>query len=128
MTEQFGRPSFVFTKDGKPFRIVNADGTQIRIRTGSDRISKRCDQLIEEFDKLRETSRLRYLLTRLLKIYALSRELVNLLTEPSQREGRDMPFVYMKRGHFEFTDEFDTERLEGEHFQIIEVEPEVPPN
>jgi hypothetical protein len=119
MTEQ-NKSSFVFTKNGRPHKIVNHDGTQVRLRSNPHRISERCNQLLDEYNKLEDTKGYRYLLTRLLKIFALSRELVLLLTDHAQRDGRDGPYVYMGRdGHIEFTHDYNPKRLEGEHFKII---------
>jgi len=115
--------SFIFTHKGEAKNAVNSDGTEVRLQSNARQVGRRCDQLLEEFDKLRKTAHLRYLITRLFKIYALSRELVCLLSTHERREAYELPYVYMGLdGNIRMHPEYQPELLEGEHFRIKEID------
>lgn len=113
-----GDQSFVFTGEN----IVTPDGHTVRLQN-SEAISRKCEALLQEYDELGQTRGFRLLVNRLTKIYALSRELVKLLTTNERRLGHKLPWVYMKpNGDLEFSDRFEPQRLEGEFFKIISPE------
>jgi hypothetical protein len=114
--DQFGKSGlgFFFSKSKT---LVNPDGSEIAVPHSPQQVAEYVSKLLAEFRKVRHTRGPIQLIHQLLKVYALSRELVIELAPPSMLNGGPLPFVFMdKDGDLEFTDDYHGDKVESLHF------------
>lgn len=118
-----GEQFFIFGNEdgaGMSDKIMGQQGS-VNLYSNAAEISELVEEFLDESSELRYTQTQTGMNTRLLKVYAICRDLVSALAtdEHLSREHLEMPFVYVdKKGMVRFTSEPRPGDTEGRDLQV----------